>query len=434
MNSTNDKQKKMLLVLPLLAIPFATLFFWALGGGKVNAQTDTGKLKGLNMQLPGAKLKNDSTENKLSFYEQAEKDSLKFKQARKDDPYYKSDTAKVPAKSDSISPRNVEHMPGYYGSTIGKSFSHQSLNSSSASLAADEQQINLKLAALNRQINQPPAPQQQPLTGNEAPVNNSDSELSRLQAQMQKLNNANAPDPQMQQLSGMLDKIEEIQNPALAREKAKAQSEKERGTVLPVSASGNEGEESVMNGASGVPDSGTVNAGDYQENGFYDLEHADQNATGNSVAAVVHQTQTLTSGSTIKLRLLQDIYVNGRLIPKDNFVFGTCSVEGERLNIDVKTIRYRNSVFPVSLKVFDQDGLSGIYVPGAITRDAVKEGTDEAVQSYDPMSYDPSLGAQAATAGIQVAKGIFSKKVRLIKVVVKAGYSVLLLNGKQLNQ
>jgi len=57
-----------------------------------------------------------------------------------------------------------------------------------------------------------------------------------------------------------------------------------------------------------------------------------------------------------------------------------------------------------------------------------------AIQSYDPMSYDPSLGAQAATAGIAMAKGLFSKKVKLIKVTVKAGYSVLLLNANQLNK
>jgi len=86
------------------------------------------------------------------------------------------------------------------------------------------------------------------------------------------------------------------------------------------------------------------------------------------------------------------------------------------------------------MKVFDQDGLSGIYVPGAIARDAAKEGTDQAIQGYDPLSYDPSLGAQAATAGLTMAKGFFSKKVKLVKVTVKAGYAVLLLNGNQLNK
>jgi len=170
------------------------------------------------------------------------------------------------------------------------------------------------------------------------------------------------------------------------------------------------------------------------QNGFFGLEQDNVSQTGNAVSAVVHETQTLTAGSTIKLRLLQDIFINGMLIPKETFVFGTCAIQGERLIVDIKTIRFRNSVYPVSMQVFDQDGLSGIYVPGAISRDAAKEGTDQAIQSYDPMSYDPSLGAQAATAGITMAKGFFSKKVKLVKVTVKAGYEVLLLNGNQLNK
>jgi hypothetical protein len=39
---------------------------------------------------------------------------------------------------------------------------------------------------------------------------------------------------------------------------------------------------------------------------------------------------------------------------------------------------------------------------------------------------NPSIGVQAASAGISAAKNLLSKKVRLIKVTVKAGYRVLL--------
>lgn len=414
------RQKKLLLILPLLAIPFATMFFWALGGGKgAQAKSAAVQLKGLNMQLPGAHLKNDSAENKLSFYEQAEKDSLKFQQARKDDPYYKADTTINTVKKDSAHLHDSDIIPKSYGT----SFSGHSLNSSRAALAADEVQIDQKLAALNQQLKQPVVTTKQS-TGN---TGTSDTEVNRLQSEIQQLNTS-TPDPEMQQLSTMLDKIQEIQNPALARQKLKAQSEKERGTVLPVSGSGNTADETIMGQSGGM--GGGYGAG----NGFYDLNNNNDNQEANAIAAVVHETQTVTAGSTMKLRLLQDIYINDRLIPKSTFVFGTCSIEGERLNIDIKTIRYHNSVFPVTMHVFDADGIAGIYVPGAITRDAVKEGADQAVTSYDPLSYDPSLGAQAATAGIQMAKGLFSKKIKLIKVTVKAGYNVLLLNGNQLNQ
>jgi conjugative transposon TraM protein len=415
----------------IYTIPFATLFFWSLGGGKAaRAQAATAQVQGLNMKLPGAKVKNDSAENKLGFYEQAEADSLKFKQLRKDDPYYKADTGKTLIKKDSLKGFDTGSVPKGDNSMIGRSFSTKGLSTSRANLASNEQQINQKLNEINRQISQPSTPVQP--TENAQSNSGNTAQLALMQAEIQRLGNANTPDPQMQQLSGMLDKIQEIQNPALVRQKLKAQSEKERGTVLPVSGTAAASDPSVMQGSIDTPNHPVINAP--VQNGFYGLDQDNVNQSGNAVSAVVHETQTLTAGSTIKLRLLQDIFVNGVLIPKETFLFGTCSIEGERLTVDIKTIRFRNSVFPVAMQVFDQDGLSGIYVPGAISRDAAKEGTDQAIQTYNPMSYDPSLGAQAATAGLTMAKGFLGKKVKLVKVTVKAGYEVLLLNGNQLNK
>jgi hypothetical protein len=41
-------------------------------------------------------------------------------------------------------------------------------------------------------------------------------------------------------------------------------------------------------------------------------------------------------------------------------------------------------------------------------------------------SVDPSLKAQAAATGITAAKSLLSKKIKQVKVTVKAGYKVLL--------
>ena len=76
------RQRKFLLILPLLTLPFITMIFWALGGGKgssVVAQS-TGIQNGLNLKLPDAKLKSDKGLDKLSFYRLAALDSLKLLQ------------------------------------------------------------------------------------------------------------------------------------------------------------------------------------------------------------------------------------------------------------------------------------------------------------------------------------------------------------------
>jgi len=87
----------------------------------------------------------------------------------------------------------------------------------------------------------------------------------------------------------------------------------------------------------------------------------------NAIPAVNYESQTLVNGATVKLRLTYDVYINGRLIPKDNFPFGTASLKVERLSVSMNSLRYNNSLFPVDLSVYDMDGLEGIYIPGAIS-------------------------------------------------------------------
>jgi conjugative transposon TraM protein len=153
----------------------------------------------------------------------------------------------------------------------------------------------------------------------------------------------------------------------------------------------------------------------------------------NAVEAVVHANQTLVNGAVIKLRLSTDIYISGTLIPKGNFVYGITSLNDERLEIEINSIRIGNSLFPVKLEVYDMDGLPGIHIPGAITRDVAKQSADNSLQLMELTSVDPSLKAQAAAAGISTVKSLLSRKVKQVKVLVKAEYKVL-LKSKNLQQ
>src|SRR4051812_43225552 len=85
-----SRQRRFLMILPLLTLPSLTLMFWVLGGGKVNEAKGN---SALNLRLPDAKLKDDKTLNKLSFYNQAALDSAKAKAAEKLDPYWRVSSA-----------------------------------------------------------------------------------------------------------------------------------------------------------------------------------------------------------------------------------------------------------------------------------------------------------------------------------------------------
>ncbi|HJS53107.1 MAG TPA: conjugative transposon protein TraM, partial [Chitinophagaceae bacterium] len=65
-------------------------------------------------------------------------------------------------------------------------------------------------------------------------------------------------------------------------------------------------------------------------------------------------------------------------------------------------------------------------IPGAITRDVAKQSVDNSLQLMELSTMDHSLKAQATSAGIGAAKSLLSKKVEQLKVMVKAGYKVLL--------
>lgn len=413
MKTNIERHKKMLLVLPVLVIPFVIMLFWALGGGRVSAQSARAQITGLDMQLPGAHNRKDSTENKLTLYEKARKDSLKFNEARKDDPYYHADLEMSADKPSNVVDGTVTTQPfGVFRGELPAGIP----NSPSAELAQNERQITLKLASINRQINQPSAIAGKGQQGSYIENSRAEEQLASLQAKLQQVSSQNEPDPQLQQLSDMLDKIADVENPGIAREKLKEESEKKRGRVFSVTTGRQEKDISTLENNMAVNTTG---------NGFYSLDemHVEPDSQ-NTVTAVVATTQTVVSGSTVKLRLTNDIYINGSLIPANTFVYGIAALSGERLEIKISNIRYKHSLYPVSLSVFDLDGMAGVYIPGAITRDVAKESANESIQSMGLMSYNPSLSAQAATAGINAAKSLLTRKVKLVKVSLKAGYQV----------
>jgi conjugative transposon TraM protein len=400
--------------LPVLIIPFVTMGFWALGVGQGQPKNNLAdNNKGLNLQLPDANLKDDKNADKLSFYNEADADSLKRDELLRNDPYYKDSMLSRQHTIFSDTGNLINTTPIYSG-----------LNNSlySTNTDANERKVYQKINEINKQINQPDngtltnSNPNQPTTNNDTNEQFS-SEVDRLQDMMQQMNGNPEADPEMQQLNGTLEKILDIQHPDRIKEKLKEKSLKSKEQVFIVT------RQFVKNNISLLD---TSKSKRNAENKFFGLEEDADSEEQNTVEAVVHQTQTLVNGAVVKMRLLNDIYLNGSLVKKGNFVFGIAELNDERLEININSIRNNNSLFPVKLEVFDMDGLAGIYIPGAISRDVAKQSTDNGLQLLELTSMDPSFKAQAAATGINAAKSLLSKKVKHVKVLVKAGYKVLL--------
>ena len=164
-----------------------------------------------------------------------------------------------------------------------------------------------------------------------------------------------------------------------------------------------------------------VNSG----NAFHGLGEA---TTGqmNAVPAVIHDDAVVSQGSVVKMRLLTDVQLEGRVIPRNSFLYGTCDVSGNRLTIEATSVQYQNSLLPLSLKAYDMDGGEGLNIPGSINRDAAKQGLSTSTSSADLLTMSPSLGAQAAGIALQTGKALAGKKIKLVKIHLKANYKLLL--------
>ncbi len=163
-----------------------------------------------------------------------------------------------------------------------------------------------------------------------------------------------------------------------------------------------------------------------QANGFHTVGESSTSSNVNSVPAVIHNDQVVEAGSTVKLRLLQDVQLEGHLIPRNSFLYGVCSMSGNRLSIAATSVQYQGNLLPVSLKAFDIDGGEGLNIPGSIDRDALKQGAAQGVSGADLLTMSPSLGAQAAGIAIQTGKALTGRKIKTVKIHLKANYQLLL--------
>jgi conjugative transposon TraM protein len=422
--------RKFYTFLPVLVLPFLTLFYWAIGIKMIyKNQAAAAAPQGLNTSLPDPNLKDETAFTKLGYYKKSEQDSAKIIEQIKKDPYRNGEIA---AKN---SARSQMSMQGLGAPVTGQK--KQVSYKGKTYTGAQQTRIFSKLKTLDSVLTSSSDPKfdkdiakpAQPAS----PVSPDGVDMQRLEALMEGMpgeGQVDAQDPEMKELNEMLEKILDIQHPERVAEKLRSQKTDSETLVYAVNPADDKASITVLDRAG--PDSLDVNAVSqitFEANGFFPLDDQVTAPSGNAIKAVVHENQTLVTGANIKLRLTADIYVAGTLIPKDNFIYGTVSVNGERLLVEIESIRLSSSLFPVKLSVYDLDGMEGIYIPGAISRDVAKQSLSQDIQRLSLGSLDPSLGAQAAGAGIQAAKTFMGKKTRLIQVSVKAGYQILLKDG-----
>lgn len=151
----------------------------------------------------------------------------------------------------------------------------------------------------------------------------------------------------------------------------------------------------------------------------------------NTIAAVVAGNQSVTDGESVKLRTTEPMWVGSRLIPRNTVIVGSARVQGERLEIEISSIECDGSIYDVELQVYDSDGQEGINIPNSMESDALHEiGANMGSTMGSSINISTNTGAQIASdVGRGLINGVsqyLNKKLRTVKVHLKAGYRVML--------
>ena len=160
-----------------------------------------------------------------------------------------------------------------------------------------------------------------------------------------------------------------------------------------------------------------------------DVAHADIP----TVRACVAQTQIIRAGSTVQLRLLEAVRIDGVTIPRYTPLYGLATISGMRLQVVVSSVEYGGRIFAVEAVAYDLDGQPGLNVPNSRERTALKEALASVGQTAGTsVNVTRSAGQQVlselARGGLQASSQYVAGKLREVKITLKANHQLLLIS------
>jgi len=158
----------------------------------------------------------------------------------------------------------------------------------------------------------------------------------------------------------------------------------------------------------------------------------------NTIMACIHSDQTLMDGQSVRLRLLEPMKAGNIVIPQGTVMSGFSKIEGERMQITVTALEYGGMIITVNLKAYDTDGQQGIFIPNLQELSAVKEiianmGTSMGMNINLSSDAGSQLAADMGRNAMQGVSQYMGKKLREVKVHLKAGYLIFLMPEKNNN-
>lgn len=161
----------------------------------------------------------------------------------------------------------------------------------------------------------------------------------------------------------------------------------------------------------------------------------------NLIKAIIDEDVKAVDGSRVRLRLLDEVEINGVVLAKGSYMYATMSGFGQqRVKGTVKSLMVDDELLKVSLTLYDTDGMEGLYVPNSSFRETTKDiasGAMSSNMSINNGSYSNNVaqwGMQTIQNAYQQTTGAIAKAIRKNKVKLKYGTFVYLVNSRENNK
>ena len=168
---------------------------------------------------------------------------------------------------------------------------------------------------------------------------------------------------------------------------------------------------------------------------FRSVGKATPSIARNTLSVVVDRTTTIRQGDFLRLRLAESARIEGMTLPPNTVLIAQSTIDGNRMKLHVTSVEHAGRILAVKLSAFDLDGQEGLSIPGSEEVSALKEvgagvgGTIGTSFTFASSAKD-QLIAEAARGVMQGASQLLQKKLRTVKVTVKSGHRLFLVQAK----
>ncbi|MDR0603559.1 MAG: conjugative transposon protein TraM [Bacteroidales bacterium] len=158
-------------------------------------------------------------------------------------------------------------------------------------------------------------------------------------------------------------------------------------------------------------------------------QHTNKSVESNLIRAAIHGNQTVQNGSTVRMRLLDEVEIDGLIIPANELFYGVASISSDRLNIAVSNMRVSNTIRSVKFEIYDLDVIKGLNIPDGIKKELAKQAKKDVTNNIDLQSHAGGISGLLST-GLNTVKDVIKKDQNQISIPLKANYLLYIKKSK----